>query len=205
MYSLTLKRWADMAKVRHDEIIPECNIDTNLIETLLKVINLERKNYDEYIVQHSRGIGEVTRTMQTAKKLKDGFALGVVDDDPKFPNYKKEFRELAQSPHVKLLKHPGKEHYLLVANKAMETLIKASASGQDINLSVYGFPESTKDYKKTTKDDSSRINPNYKNLFKRLSKSGEINLVKNLLDKFVNEREGLTEDDLKQVFKDAGY
>ena len=120
-----------MAKVRHDEIIPECNIDTNLIETLLKVINLERKNYDEYIVQHSRGIGEVTRTMQTAKKLKDGFALGVVDDDPKFPNYK--------------------------------------------------------------------------NLFKRLSKSGEINLVKNLLDKFVNEREGLTEDDLKQVFKDAGY
>jgi len=33
----------------------------------------------------------------------------------------------------------------------------------------------------------------------------EINLVKNLLDKFVNEREGLTEDDLKQVFKDAGY
>ena len=31
-----------MAKVRHDEIIPECNIDTNLVETLLKMINLER-------------------------------------------------------------------------------------------------------------------------------------------------------------------
>ena len=28
-----------MAKVRHDEIIPECNIDTNLVETLLKMIN----------------------------------------------------------------------------------------------------------------------------------------------------------------------
>ena len=36
-----------MAKVRHDEIIPECNIDTNLVETLLKMINLERYNYDE--------------------------------------------------------------------------------------------------------------------------------------------------------------
>lgn len=205
MLSLILNRWADMAKVRHDEIIPECNIDTNLVETLLKMINLERYNYDEYIVQHSHGIGEVTRTMQTARNLKDSFALGVVDDDPKVPNYKKEFRELAQSPHLKLLKHPEKDHYLLVVSKAMETLINASAHGQGINPSDYGFPENTKDYKSTTKDESSRSNPNYKNLFKKLSGSGEICLMKNLLDKFVNERDGLSEDELKQVFKDIGY
>lgn len=153
-----------MAKVRHDEIIPECNIDTNLVETLLKMINLERYNYDEYIVQHSHGIGEVTRTMQTARNLKDSFALGVVDDDPKVPNH-----------------------------------------GQGINPLDYGFPENTKDYRSTTKDESSRTNPHYKNLFKKLSVSGEICLMKNLLDKFVNERDGLSEDELKQVFKDIGY
>ena len=126
-------------------------------------------------------------------------------DEPKVPNYKKEFRELAQSPHLKLLKHPEKDHYLLVVSKAMETLINASAHGQGINPSDYGFPENTKDYKSTTKDESSRSNPNYKNLFKKLSGSGEICLMKNLLDKLVNERDGLSEDELKQVFKDIGY
>lgn len=205
MRSLILKRWVDMAKVRHNEIIPECNIDTNLVETLLKMINLENSNYDDYIVQHSHGIGEVTRTMQTAKSLKDGFAIGIVDDDPKVPNYKKEFQEVAQSPHLRLLKHPEKEHYLLVVSKAMESLINASAREQKINPSDYGFPENTKDYKKTTKEDSSRTNPNYKNLFKKLSREGEICLMKNILGKLVNEREGLSNADLNKIFKDAGY
>jgi hypothetical protein len=194
-----------MVKKRLDEVMPECYIDTNLVETLLKQCNLNRGVYEEFSVQHAKGIGHVTANMQHAKAMKDGFALGIVDDDHQKPNYVNLFREIAHSTHLTLRKHSKEKHYLIVVSKAMETLILENAKTAGIDVSKYHFPQKTSDFKGKTKDTDSRNNPEYKNLFKKMSGGGEINLLMNLLDKFVNDRENLSDDALKQMFVDAGY
>ena len=57
-------------------IIPECYVDTNLIETIVPTV----KGYN-----HQKGAGTVTRLMQS--KLKDKFAVGIVDKDKKQCRY----------------------------------------------------------------------------------------------------------------------
>lgn len=50
-------------------IIPECYIDTNLVETLVPT----KKGYN-----HQTGCNKVVGLMQNMKQLKDGFALGII-------------------------------------------------------------------------------------------------------------------------------
>jgi hypothetical protein len=59
------------------DIIPECYIDTNLIETILNI-----KGYYTEGVNHQKGCNTVVKTMN-GQKLKNDFALGIVDADNK--------------------------------------------------------------------------------------------------------------------------
>ena len=61
-------------------IIPECYIDTNLIETIVPTV----RGYN-----HQKGAGTVTKLMQG--KLNDKFAVGIVDRDKKQLKYVEEF------------------------------------------------------------------------------------------------------------------
>jgi hypothetical protein len=56
-------------------IIPECYLDTNLIETLVPP---EGDGYN-----HQMGCPNVAKKMTEGKALKDGFALGIIDKDKK--------------------------------------------------------------------------------------------------------------------------
>lgn len=62
-------------------IIPECYIDTNLVESL---ITTEGCN-------HQKGCNTVANTMKN--KFKDNFAVGIIDNDkrqiPMYPNFPK--------------------------------------------------------------------------------------------------------------------
>ena len=64
------------------DIIPECYIDTNLIETILNT----KGCYTEG-VNHQKGCNTVVKTMNDPKKLKNEFALGIVDADKRQPSY----------------------------------------------------------------------------------------------------------------------
>ncbi|KAA6313251.1 hypothetical protein EZS27_035948, partial [termite gut metagenome] len=97
-------------------IIPECYIDTNLIETLLSI---KRCN-------HQKGCNNVVKTMEG--KLKDGFAVGIVDNDKKQAAYTKEFKEVCKKDSLALYKHPDKPHYLIMISPAVDAFILKSST-----------------------------------------------------------------------------
>ena len=74
--------------------VPECYVDTNLVESLLETDG----------VNHQKGCNTVVNTMK-GKVLNDGFAVGIIDSDKRQPSYVKEFTEIAHSEHLSLMKH----------------------------------------------------------------------------------------------------
>jgi hypothetical protein len=54
-------------------IIPECYVDTNLVETLVPPTG---RGYN-----HQHGCGTVTKVMK--ERFADGFAVGIIDKDKK--------------------------------------------------------------------------------------------------------------------------
>ena len=67
-------------------IIPECYVDTNLIETL--VPPKDGKGYN-----HRKGCPAVAKVMM--EKFADRFALGIMDKDKKMVKYLEEFDLIA--------------------------------------------------------------------------------------------------------------
>ena len=76
--------------MRIPEIIPECYIDTAIVESLM--------NTDG--VNHQKGCNNVARTMQTARHLKDSFAIGIIDKDKREPSYVQQFTQLGKTEHI---------------------------------------------------------------------------------------------------------
>ncbi|KAA6334000.1 hypothetical protein EZS27_017645 [termite gut metagenome] len=147
-------------------IIPECYIDTNLIETLLSI---KRCN-------HQKGCNNVVKTMKG--KLKDGFAVGIVDNDKEKIKYVEEFEEVCKTDSLCLYKHSGKPHYLIMISPAVDAFIlrsslKAGVCPEDFKLSpdLEGFIQQTKQV--TSKEDI-----HFKQLFKQIKDVPEMKTLK---------------------------
>src|SRR5438045_3161136 len=95
-------------------VIPECYVDTNLIETL--VPPLKRNHKQGY--NHQKGCGTVASRMQ--KQFADRFALGIIDKDKNELDYLKEFTEIINNGSLILHKHKNKHHYIIQLNPAIE-------------------------------------------------------------------------------------
>lgn len=131
-------------------VIPECFVETNMAKVFLHAE-----------VNHQYGCGAVTRIMQNGPMLKDGFAVGLIDDDNMKPKYTDEFDVIATihvntNVHYSLLHHANSNHFLFINSPAMERLITESANASNINMSDYGLPndwKKLKEYTKTLKSD----------------------------------------------------
>ena len=84
-------------------IIPECYVDTNLLETLVPTA----KGYN-----HQKGCNNVVKVMK--EKLADEFAVGIVDKDKRQIRYVDEFEEVGHTDSLFFYKHPDKAHYLVM-------------------------------------------------------------------------------------------
>ncbi|MEA3451598.1 MAG: hypothetical protein U9Q83_06800, partial [Bacteroidota bacterium] len=148
-------------------IIPECYIDTNLIETIVP----PTKGYN-----HQKGAGTVTRLMQS--KLSDKFAVGIVDRDKKQLKYVEEFDIKIDIGDLLLFKHknPQKHHYLIFINPAMEKWIIKNANEVGISLQDYGLPSNLKELTKITKKITSKKDNTFKKLFRELTKRNPKNV-----------------------------
>lgn len=60
-------------------------------------------------------------------KLKDGFALGIIDDDKHKTDYTKQFRVIVSTPYLEVLKHNSRSHYLMYIKPDIEGFILNSA------------------------------------------------------------------------------
>lgn len=152
-------------------IVPECYIDTNLMEFLLKSSG----------VNHKSGCNEVAKSMAESN-LKDQFSIGVIDNDKRQPSYVKEFVEIAHTDHISLLKHKKRPHYFVRVSPAMDGFILDCANELGINLKDYGLPSTLEELTKVTKDVKAKDDYRFKNLFKSLRNSEEMTKLSSALN-----------------------
>jgi hypothetical protein len=150
-------------------IIPECYIDTNLIETLVP-----DKGYN-----HQKGCGTVTRVMK--ERFSDSFALAIIDKDKKEVDYLNEFSEICNSNGLLYLhQHKSRPHYIIQICPAIERFILTSSDSAGISLGDFNLPNDLDSLKKLSKTITSKNDNRFKGLFKALLKSDveEIRLLK---------------------------
>lgn len=177
------------------DIIPECYIDTNLVETLLNV-----KGYHTEGVNHQKGCNTVVRTMTNPKNLKDNFALGIVDADKRQPSYvAKECVPIAQTAHITLLKHRTNNHYFLRIAPAMDTLILSCAEEAGISMEEYEQTYDLKEFTKATKEVESKNDPRFKKLFKQIQGTAEMTALGNVLEYLRGHKYNAEEEELKRL------
>ena len=92
-------------------IVPECFVDTNLVQILMQIKG----------VNHQNSCGQVTNVIMN--KFKDKFAIGIVDKDNLQSKYSNACVEIAHSEEITLCKHPNAQHYLIKINNIIYLII----------------------------------------------------------------------------------
>lgn len=155
---------------RVDFILPECYVDTNLVETLLHAAGCN----------HQKGCNQVVKVMR--EKFADRFAVGVMDADKRRPGYLAEFVEIASSSHLQLLRHPARPHYIILVKPAIDGFILAVAQESGVIPEDFGLSSRLKEFTLQTKNVMSNKDARFKALFKALSPYGEFRLFKRLIE-----------------------
>lgn len=154
---------------RADYIIPECYVDTNLVETLACT----------HGCNHQKGCNQVVKVMR--EKFPDRFAVGIIDADKRRPSYLNDFKEIASSPHLKLLRHRSRPHFMILVHPAIDGFIMACADVGQISIADFGLPSALKEFTAQTKNVMSNSDARFKKLFRALGHVDEIKLIKKLI------------------------
>lgn len=139
-------------------IIPECYIDSCLVEVLLVA--------DKDYVNHHKGNGKVANEMRS--NFEDDFCLGIIDEDKEQLDYLKEFEEKKATKYLKLWKHEKKNHYIIQIRPVVEKWILEICKNDNINLGDFGLPADLKGLLKITKSVGSRKEDRLVKLFKQM-------------------------------------
>lgn len=142
-------------------IIPECFVDTNLIETLVP----PKRGYN-----HQKGCGTVTKVMKEV--FSDGFAVGIIDKDKKEVDYLKEFEIIVQKDSLCLHRHKTRHHYIIQINPAMEVFLLTQAHKNGVSLEDHRLPTDLSRLRKITKTVNSKDDTRIKGLIKAIKKTG---------------------------------
>lgn len=141
----------------HSSFIPECYLDTNLVETILKAPNC---------VNHRKGNSNVVGRMEE-DRVSDKFLVAVIDDDKVKVKGLEKFRlvERLSRNGLRLFSHLSKKHYLVQLSPAIERWLMNECGKAAINLSEYGFPDTIKGWK-NLKNRAQRNDGKFKDLFR---------------------------------------
>lgn len=142
-------------------IIPECFVDTNLIETLVP----PQSQYN-----HQKGCGTVTKVMK--EKFSDRFALGIIDKDKVAVDYLNEFDLICQNGNLFLHKHRAKHHYIIQISPAIERFILDCSIATGLNIGDFDLPTNLDRLKKETKTLNSKNDNRFKQLFRMIRING---------------------------------
>ena len=172
-------------------IVPECYVDTNLVESLLTTEG----------VNHQKGCYAVANTMKS-RVLNDSFAVGVIDFDTEKtqPTYVREFSEIAHTAHILLLKHATKPHYLVMIKPAMDQFILNCAKEQGVSMSDFDLSSDLEGFKKQTNTVDSKYDIRFKKLFKATGKNSEMATLRNVLNYLKEHCYQSSDEALKQFF-----
>lgn len=165
-------------------------MDTNLVSTLLGGIG----------VNHQKSCNNVVALMKG--RFGDDFAVGIIDNDKRRPNYLDACIKLAKSDHLQLYKHPQKHHYIITVSPAAEVFILDAAESAGISLGDYDLPSDLKGLLKITKHVVTNKNPKLICLFRDLSLTGEFRLLGKVLNYLFEHEYKSNQDELVAFFNE---
>lgn len=179
--------------MKHNDIMPECFIDTILIGTLL-----------DAKVSHKHNCNEVAKEMKSGK-YRDAFAVGIIDNDKRKLSYIEEFDEIGRTDNLIFLKHREKHQYLIKVgkeHKAMETFIKENVSALGMKMEDFGLPSDLDTLIEATKDSiSTQKDWRILKLCKTLQQSPEVGKLKDVLDYLAKNKYNANEETVKAIIK----
>lgn len=139
--------------------MPECFLDTNLVEALLN---------KPYTVNHKKGNSSILKAMEESR-LKDHFVVALIDDDKvkvrALENYRKVDRLCKTS--LKLFMHTGRKHFVIHVSPAIEKWIMTECEKGQINIDAFGLPGDISGLRRM-KGLSQRNDSQFKTLFKQM-------------------------------------
>lgn len=141
-------------------IMPECFADTLMIETFVP---------PKYRYNHKHSCSQVENEMVRGK-LKDKFAVGIIDLDKRGIKYLKEF-EVVDSVEGSLIlwrhQNKAKHHYIIQIQPAMEEWMLTIC--KDEGIEMHELPTEVEDLMRITKKQNSLANPKLKAVFTEMS------------------------------------
>lgn len=156
-------------------VIPECFVDTNLIEYLLGCS-----------VNHQHCCSKVVGTMQ--EKYTDSFVIGIIDKDKVELGYIGECELLAQREHISLYKHRLRHHYLITIAPAIDRFVLDCAKDQGVALDGFGLPSELKAFTKVTKQVTSNTDSRFKALFSAIQNNVEMSALRTVLNYLIKSK-----------------
>ncbi len=150
-------------------VVPECYVDTNLIELLL-----------DASVNHQHCCSKVVGLLNS--KLIDKFAIGIIDRDKVELGYIRDCNEVAKSEHLTLLKHKNRSQFLITIYPAVDGFVLDCARQQGVNPVDFGIPSDLKGFTKVSKAVTSNADTRFKSLFATLKNNPEIKTLKIVLN-----------------------
>lgn len=172
-------------------IIPECYIDTNLVETLLVTDGCN----------HQKGCNTVVKTMQ--QKFSNAFSVGIIDEDKRQVSYVQEFQEIVRTSSLRLKKHNAKPHYLIMVSPAMDAFLLKCAEERGVSLEEFGYPSRLKDFTSLTKSVTSKNDPAFKRLFRALEGASEMVVLKRWLE-YLKEHQYACDVEMLKIIAENG-
>jgi len=139
--------------------MPECFLDTNLVEALLN---------KPYTVNHKKGNSSILKAMEEAR-LKESFVVALIDDDKvkvkALESYEKVDRLGKKT--MKLFIHLERKHFVIQVSPAIEKWIMSECKKGKINMEEFGLPGDLSGLRRM-KGLAQRNDNQFKDLFKMM-------------------------------------
>lgn len=173
---------------RENFVIPECYIDTNLVNCLI------RKS-----ANHQKGCPMVLKVME--ERMADSFAVGVIDKDKREPKAIKSFSLLVNNNSLYVYKHNVRPHYIIQVAPAEEIFILHAAEEVGVSLADFGLPTDIEGLKRFTKRVDAKNSSQFVSLFSVLKDAPSVQVLDNLLTYLLNNRYSASIDDIVSIVK----
>lgn len=169
------------------DVVPECYVDTNLVEFLLGAG-----------VNHQHSCSKVVGQLKST--FADRFAVGIIDKDKVELGFIKECNVIAHTRHLTLMKHNEKPQYLITVAPAIDRFVLDSAQKSGVDTKDYGIPSELKEFTEVSKSITSNTDPRFKALFAALKDNQEIKLLRTVLRYLSENKYNADTATLRQMF-----
>ena len=160
---------------RENIVVPECYVDTNLMNVLLnKSCN------------HQKGCATVCKTLDV--RLSDQFAIAITDKDKKEPKALEQFEQIGESEYIIVCKHQTKPHYLIQIKPAIEVFILDAAA--ELN-----------ELRKITKTVTAKEDVTFARLFHALRTASHIQCLDNVLQYLLTNKYNASDTEICKIMQ----